>query len=117
MNLMKPILVEMTRGQELFAATTLPWEIGNAVSAMLKRRRTTVEMGLALLAQYRQISIRLIEARLDDSLALASRLNIYAYDAYVIQCARQTGQPILSLDSGLCAAARLVGVEILEVKQ
>lgn len=111
---LKPILVEMTRGQELFAATTLPWEIGNAVSAMLKRRRTTVEMGLA---QYRQISIRLIEARLDDSLALAARLNIYAYDAYVIQCARQTGQPILSLDSGLCAAARLVGVEILEVKQ
>jgi predicted nucleic acid-binding protein len=108
-------LIEMTRGQELVAAATLPWEIGNAISAMFKQKRATLEQGLELAAQYRRIPILLMEVALGESLKIAGARNIYAYDAYVIQCALQTGYPILSLDTGLCVAARLAGVTVLEV--
>jgi predicted nucleic acid-binding protein len=112
---LKSRLVEVTRGEELIAPATLPWEIGNAVSAMFKRKRATLEQGLALVAQYRRIPIRLVEVPLQETLELAATLKIYAYDAYVIQCARQTGFDILSLDAGLCSAARQAGVAVLEV--
>lgn len=92
---LKPQLIEMTRGEDLFAPATLPWEIGNAVSAMFKRKRATLEQGLALVAQYRRIPIQLMDVSLEDSLELAARLGIYAYDAYVIQCARQTACAVL----------------------
>ncbi|MFI5380410.1 MAG: type II toxin-antitoxin system VapC family toxin [Tepidisphaerales bacterium] len=112
---LKPRLVELTRGQELIAVATLPWEIGNAVSAMFKRKRATLEQGLALIAQFQQIPIRLADVPLEESVALAATLNIYAYDAYVIQCARQTGHAVLSLDAGLIDAAHRAGVAVLEV--
>ena len=52
---------------------------------------------------------------LEPAVQLAAELNIYAYDACVIECARQTGREILSLDGGLCNAARRIGVAVLEV--
>ena len=112
----KPRLIEMTRGQELLAPASLPWEIGNAVSAMFKQRRATLEKGLELVAQYQRIPIRLVEVSIEECLKIASSRNIYAYDAYVIQCALQAGYPILSLDAGLREAARLSGAAVLEVK-
>jgi predicted nucleic acid-binding protein len=113
----KPRLIEMTRGEELVAAATLPWEIGNAVSAMFKQKRATLEQGLELVAQYRRIPILLREVALVESVKLAAGRGIYAYDAYVIQCALETGYPILSLDTGLRAAARLAGATVLEVME
>jgi predicted nucleic acid-binding protein len=82
---------------------------------MFKRKRVTPEQALATIAQYRQIPVRLVGVSLEESLDLATALGIYAYDAYVIQCARQTGLCILSLDAGLCRAARQAGVVVLEV--
>ena len=112
----KPRLIELTRGEELLAPASLPWEIGNAVSAMFKQKRATMEQGLELVAQYRLIPIRLVEVAIAECLKIASARNIYAYDAYVIQCALQAGYPILSLDGGLREAARLSGATVLEVK-
>jgi predicted nucleic acid-binding protein len=111
----KPRLVEMTRGQELLSAVTLPWEIGNAISAMFKQKRISLDQGVALWTQCRNVPIRLLEVRLEDCICLAAARNIYAYDAYVIQCGLETGQPILSLDGGLRQAARQAGAEVWEV--
>ncbi len=37
----KTALIEMTRGSELVAPHSVHWEIGNAFSAMLRRKRLT----------------------------------------------------------------------------
>jgi predicted nucleic acid-binding protein len=111
----KPKLVAMTRGEELVAAATLPWEVGNAISAMFKQRRITLDQGLELLAQYRLIPIRLETVDLANCVKITYSRNIYAYDAYVIECALQTGLPLLTLDGGLQVAARLAGVRVIEV--
>jgi predicted nucleic acid-binding protein len=42
-------------------------------------------------------------------------LNIYGYDAYLIQCALQTNTALLTLDNGLIDAAGSAGVKCLEV--
>ena len=42
----KDALVELTRGTDLIAPHSVHWEISNAFSAMLKRKRITLEQAL-----------------------------------------------------------------------
>ncbi len=112
----KQRLIELTRGQELIAPPTLPWEIGNAVSAMFKRKRITLANGMALIGQFHQIPVQIADVDIEASVKLASSLGIYAYDAYIIQCAKQTGFALLTIDAGLRDAARRAGVAVIEVQ-
>ena len=41
---------------------------------------------------------------------------IYAYDAYVLECARRYATPLLSLDAPQCELARKLGIQVLEVE-
>lgn len=111
----KPRLVELTRQAELIAPASMPWEIGNALSAMFKQRRITIENALAALSAYEQIVIQLVEVPLPQAVQVSSDLGIYAYDAYMICCALNSGAPLLTLDQRLKASAARAGVMVLEV--
>ena len=56
----KPRIVELTSGAEILAPEILPYEIGNALSAMVKRRRLTGEQAVAALAASRKVPVRLV---------------------------------------------------------
>ena len=112
----KPSLIKMTSGAQLFAPRSIHWEIGNAFSAMLKRHRITLAQAQKAVVAYQLIPIRFIDVDLTQALKLASHLDIYAYDAYLIACAQKKKCPLLSLDRGLKHAAKSVGVTVLEVK-
>ena len=64
---------------------------------------------------FQRIPISLAQIQLDEVIDLAASLNIYAYDACMIACARQSGTPLLTLDGGLRDAARRAGVGVTEV--
>jgi predicted nucleic acid-binding protein len=109
-------LVVLTKGAHLVAPYSLPWEIGNAFSAMFKRSKIALEQAIAALGAYQQIPIRFSDIELDAALELSARLNIYAYDAYFIACALKHKSPLISLDGALLQAAQRAGVTITEVK-
>ncbi len=111
----KPALIRLTEGAELIAPSSLPVEVGNAFSAMFKRRRISLTDAKAAVAAYKRIAIRLTAIDLERALDLSHQLEIYAYDAYLIACGLQYRAPLLTVDGGLRDAARLVGVEVLEV--
>lgn len=52
---------------------------------------------------------------LRESLAIASKHNLYAYDAYLIACAQSERCKLISLDAALLGAATASGVAIVEV--
>lgn len=83
---------------------------------MFKQRRITLAAGKALMEQFRLIPFQVADVDLEAAVELAYRMNIYAYDAYIIQCAKQTGLRILTLDGGLVNAARQAGVAVIEVQ-
>ena len=62
------------------------------------------------------MSFRFVDIDLAQSLDLAQRLNLYAYDAYVLACALNSRTPLLTLDRKLAVAAASVGIRTLEVK-
>lgn len=112
----KPALIAATQGFDLVAPKSMHWEIGNAFSAMLKRDRIVFEQAEAAIEIYGQIPLNLIDVELKQALELASRLKVYAYDAYVIATALNESCELITLDSGLAYAAKVVGVSVVEVK-
>jgi predicted nucleic acid-binding protein len=108
-------LIARTQGADLLAPGSVHWEIGNAFSALLKRRRLKLAEVQAALAAYAQIPIRVVDVDLAGALELADRFGLYAYDAYLMACARRQRAPLLTLDARLGRAAREAGVELMEV--
>ena len=111
----KETLIELTTGADLIAPQSVHWEIGNALSAMLKRRRITVEQAVGAVRMYRQIPLRFVDVELEEALAIADAQGIYAYDAYLIRCAIKYRTPLISLDQKLVTAAREMGARVIEV--
>jgi predicted nucleic acid-binding protein len=111
----KPTLIRLTAGTDLIAPLSLHWEVGNALSAMFKRKRLTLDEGRQALVAYQQIAIRFFEVSLDEALVIAAYLNIYAYDAYFVACARSQHCGLITLDNGLRTAAQGAGITVVEV--
>jgi len=112
----KEKLIELTTGAELVAPLSVHWEIGNAFSSLLKRKRLTIKEVLAALDIYLQIPVRFVEVELTESLELASEMGLYAYDAYLLRCAAKYRLPLITLDDRLAEAARKKKIQILEVE-
>jgi predicted nucleic acid-binding protein len=110
----KAALVELTKDTNLLAPLSIPWEIGNAFSAMLKRRRISLEQATQAVGIFSTIPIRLVDVELEEAIRMANRLNIYAYDAYLLCCAECYKAPLLSLDRDLLKAAAALGLPVLE---
>ena len=111
----KQEIIEITMGCSLYAPMSVHWEIGNAFSAMFKRKRLGIEQSQKALIAYREIPIKYIDVPLEQTLEISNALGIYAYDAYLIQCAQQTSTSLLTLDRGLKIAAKKMGIHLLEV--
>ncbi len=108
-------IVSSTVGRELAAPKILPFEIGNALSALVKRNRLTPEEALTAYRETMNIPVELRDIEISKALEIACRNKIYAYDAYFIECARALRSPLLSLDHGLKETAVGLGIRIMEV--
>ena len=108
-------ILERTVGAELTAPASVHWEVGNAFSAMFRRGRITIEQAKRAVQSYERMTLRFVDVELVQSLELSQRLNVYAYDAYVLACALNSRAPLLTLDRRMAAAASSVGVRTLEV--
>jgi len=111
----KNALIQLSKGARLIAPHSIHWEIGNAFSAMFKRKRLTLEKAIKAIEIYKKIPIRFEDIELDTALQIAERLGIYAYDAYLITCALKYDSLLLSLDRKLINFARQENVRILEI--
>lgn len=83
--------------------------------AAIRRRRLTASEARTAWAAYERIPLRLVEVDIDQAVALGAELGVYAYDAYMLMLARSRNLPLLTLDTRLGAAARLAGVELVEI--
>lgn len=108
-------IVELTVGHTLIGPGAIPWEIGNAFSAMLKRRRVTLAEAQEGLRIFQTIELRFVNVDMAQAISLAHRIGIYAYDAYFLECAVRHAAPLLTLDHGLKRAAKVARITLLEV--
>lgn len=112
----RPRILEVTRDVELQSAPSLPWEVGNALSAMFKRDRIDLGQARVALESFRRVPVRLAAVDLDAALGLAEDFGIYAYDAYMLECALRYRTPLLTLDRSQCEVARTLDIDVVEVE-
>ena len=108
-------VVEMTAGHSLVGPGSIPWEVGNAFSSMLKQRRLGLEDAKRGLDIFQSVPIRYLAVDLENAIAIADASNLYAYDAYFLDCASRHAAPLLTLDRPLRKAADKIGIHVLEV--
>jgi predicted nucleic acid-binding protein len=107
-------IVELTAGAFVIAPEILPYEIGNALSAMVKRRQVSSLEALEAEKAASRIPVRLVGVDVQAALEIALEHNIYAYDAYFLQCARSYSHPLLTLDQRMKQLAVQLGIKVLE---
>jgi len=108
-------IIRLTLGHDLVAPDVLPFEIGNALSAMIKRRRLESDDLLSVWYATQQIPVDLRSVNIPEALKIASQFNIYAYDAYFLECAISLHSPLLTLDRRMNEVAQSLGIRIMEV--
>lgn len=110
----KEHIIELTSGFDVVAPEILPYEIGNALSAMHKRKQITHKEALSIEKATNKIPVRLVAIDIQKALIVALKYNIYAYDAYFLQCAMALSSPLITLDNRMKQAAGKLSIEVLE---
>jgi predicted nucleic acid-binding protein len=110
-------IIEATRGRELTSPEALPFEIGNALSSLIRRGKLSLREAQAAWQACSAITVELRRVDVDAALELAARHGIYAYDAYYLQCAASLRSPLLTLDQRLVRVAVAAGVRVMEVRR
>ena len=108
-------IIELTKDVDLIAPSSVHWEIGNALSSILKRGRMTLVQAENVLKNYEKIPIRFVEVSLPESIRISADRKIYAYDAFLIACARDQRCKLISLDEALLQASKDSGIQVVEV--
>lgn len=108
-------LIAATDSVVLVAPASVPWEIGNALVAGLRRKRLSLDEVQAAWSSYEDVSLRLVEVDVPRALEAAAQYGLYAYDGYVLESASARRLPLLTLDRGLSRAAEQAGLTLMEI--
>ncbi len=108
-------IITITTGNTLIGPGSILWEIGNAFSAMFKQDRLSLDDAEKGVEIFQSIPIRYVETDITNALRLSKQINMYAYDAYLLDCAIRYKAPLLTLDLKLKAAAQSIKIDALEV--
>ena len=111
----KEEVLDKTMGSVLSAPASLRWEVGNAATAGVKRRRLTPDRARQLIADFEQVRIRDLAIDIKRAVDLGLELGIYAYDAYILEAARSSAFPLLALDGPIRRNAKKLGLSLVEL--
>ena len=109
-------ILAATSGHTLIGPGSIPWEIGNAFSAMIKQRRVRVADAQRAMEILESVPLQYVNVDMANALSIAAQVNAYAYDAYFLDCALRHGAPLLTLDRTLGRAASSLGVRLVRLE-
>ena len=110
----KDLIIRLSKGCDLLAPEVLPFEIGNALTALSKRGSLRTNEVISSWEIAQQIPVDLRSINIKSALKIATKFNIYAYDAYFLECADSLRSPFLTLDRGMKQIAEKMGIALLE---
>ncbi len=109
-------IIHLTTDMLISAPDILPYEVGNALSALIKRKRLTAEEALQAYKAVDLIPVRLLSVDIAASLQIAFEYDVYTYDAYFLQCARVYTLPLLTLDKRMKQVARELDLRVMDLE-
>ncbi len=107
-------VIEKTMGLNLVSPEVLPYEIGNALIGMKRKSRLNEQEIIRAFDISQKIAVKLVPIKIYEAIKTAIKFNIYAYDAYYLQCCIENSLPLISLDDRMCEVARSLGIKVVE---
>jgi predicted nucleic acid-binding protein len=80
----------------------------------VKRRRLSVEGMMSTWIAASAFKVSLVDVDMAAALRLAAAHNIYAYDAYILECALEHQAKLLTLDRRMGAVGLSLGLDVSE---
>ena len=108
-------IIQLTAGSRLVAPEILLYEIGNALSAMMKRQRLTYQQATKAFSIIELIPVVLEKADIIQALKISHRYNSYAYDAYYLEVAQRLRIPLMTLDQKMKNVGNSLNINLLEL--
>jgi predicted nucleic acid-binding protein len=112
----KQAVMNASMGRILCAPASVRWEVGNAATAGVKRRRFTAVRARQLVRDFQQVTLRELAVDLARAVDLALELGLYAYDGYILEAVRLSGYPLLTLDGPIRRNAQTMGLPVVELE-
>ena len=106
--------IAVTRDSEAFGPRSLPFEIGNALTSLVKRRRLPADNLENAWKAASKFAVVLNDIDIAAAVRLSGLHKIYAYDGYMLQCALEAGASLVTLDRQLAEIARKIGLKVVE---
>jgi len=106
-------VIEKTFGYSIVSPEVLPYEIGNALIAMRRKGRLNDREIPRAFNLSQRIAVRLVPVAIHAAIKIALQFNIYAYDAYYLQCCIENRLPLISLDGNMCGVAESLGIKVV----
>jgi predicted nucleic acid-binding protein len=106
-------VIEKTSGYSIVSPEVLPYEVGNALIAMKRKGRLNDREILRAFNISQRIAVKLVRVTIHAAIKIAIRFNIYAYDAYYLQCCIENRLPLISLDGRMCGVAESLGIKVV----
>jgi predicted nucleic acid-binding protein len=91
-------IIETTRNKVLYAPESVRWELGNAIRKMVITKRASQHQAMNMLGDLLALPVQYIKVDVIQAVELAIKLRASPYDAYVLQCAKQSGMPLLTVE-------------------
>ncbi len=111
----KDMIADAMDGNDLVCPESIKPEVGNAVSAMFKRGRINLEQGMEIIQGFHKLDITTVPLNLKRATEISHKHNIYAYDAYVLECAERLQSDLVTLDGRMREVTEKLGISLIEV--
>ena len=108
-------IIQMVSESSLMGPGSIPWEVGNAFSVMLKKKRMALKVAIEGIEIFKKIRIRLMDPDYSHVMKLCFDNSAYAYDAYFLDCAIRFNAPLLTLDNKWKTIAQILNINVWEV--
>ncbi len=106
-------IIHKTTGKGIVSPEVVPYEIGNALIAMKRKERLHDREILRAFDISQKITVKLVSVNIREAIKMAMRFNIYAYDAYYLQCCIENKSSLISLDNRMCDIAGSLGIKVV----
>jgi predicted nucleic acid-binding protein len=106
-------VIHKTSGKGIVSPEVLPYEIGNALIAVKKKGRLNDREIIRAFDLSQRIAVKLVPVNIHEAIKMAVRFNIYAYDAYYLQCCIENKSSLISLDNRMCDIAGNLGIKVV----
>jgi predicted nucleic acid-binding protein len=111
----RELIIDKISGNDFICPESVIPEIGNAISAMFKRKRITLEEGIKVIKGFKGLKISFFPLNSERAVEICHEYNIYAYDAYILECAERFKLDLITLDKRMKEVAKLLNIFVIEV--